>query len=143
MINNVILDEATNVKVEVYKLIEQKRNHMEFDGHRETNRIYSYYFSCVVVGEDDELWDNPFALFDFIRVRRLIARDLKKNECVLFKLSSINKYQMDQAIDQLEMLVEGPGHYKLIKHNNYKFTLDDTTIFDFLNFFKWNQDVIE
>ena len=137
------LDEATKVLMETNKLFEQKLTHREFDGHRDTNRNYVFYFMAKTIGEDDELWDNPFALFDYIRVKRLIVKDSANEEFTVFKLQSINKYQIDQAIDDLEMLVEGPGHYKLYNKHNQIFSVRDTTIFDFMSFFKWNMEVIE
>ena len=137
------LDEGSKVLLETYKLSEQKLIHREHDGFRETNRNYIFYFVVKVIGEDDELWNNPFSLFDYIRVKRLIVKDVLKEDCIVFKLQSINKYQIDQAIDDLVMLVEGPGHYELIKKNNQTYSVRDTTIFDFVGFFKWNVEVIE
>ncbi|MDY0317678.1 MAG: hypothetical protein RBQ64_03755 [Candidatus Izemoplasmatales bacterium] len=136
------LDDASKVVIENFKLIEQKHNHREYDGYRETNRRYSYYFVVKVMGEDDEIWNNPFGAFDMINVKRLLVTNELQEECCLFKIHSINKYQIDQAIDSLSMLVEGPGHYKIIKQNNKTFSLEHTTIFDFLGFFKWNQDLM-
>lgn len=136
------LDDESKVIINPNRLFEQKLIHQEYDGFRETNRNYVFYFVVKVIGEDDEVWNNPFAVFDYIKVKRLFVKDETDEECIVFKIQSINKYQIDRAIDDLEMLVEGPGHYKLIKKNNKTFSLTDTTIFDFVGFFKWNQEVI-
>jgi len=67
----------------------------------------------------------------------------QKHEMYLFmKISSINKYEIDHLIDHLEMLIEGPGHYKMIKRNMNFLAREGTPILDFITFFKWTQGQI-
>ena len=135
----IILDDACEVCIEPYKLIEQKLRSSQFDGNRESNRQYIYYLLLKQRGIEDELWNNPFINHEHIEIQNLILHDEKHEMHLVMKVSSINKYEMDQIIDHLEMIVEGPGQYLLIKKNKSFHAKAGTPLLDFISFFRWTE----
>ena len=142
MKTKIILDEAVEVVIEPYRLIEQKLRELRFDGERETNRNYIYYILIKQYDLDNEIWDNPFINYEHIQIETLMVHDRNHEMYHYMKMSSINKYEIDHAIDHLEMLVEGPGHYKLIRKTASFQSKEGTPILDFLDFFNWTQGQI-
>jgi hypothetical protein len=142
MKTKIILDDATSVVIEPYRLIEQKLRESHFDGHREVNRKYIYYILVKQNGLNDEIWDNPFIHHEHIELYNLILHDQNHEMHLLMKISSISKYEMDHIIDHLEMLVCDPGHYQLIKQNKSFYAREGTPLLDFIQFFRWTQGVV-
>ena len=138
MKTQIILDDASKIVIDTYKLIEIKQRDYAFDGINETNRKYIFYILLKQQGNQDEVWDNPFLNHEHISIQNLILHDEEHIMHVLMKVSSINKYEMDHAIDHFQMLVEGPGHYQLIKNNNKFHAKEGTPFLDFISFFRWN-----
>ena len=142
MKTKIILDTVTEMVIQPYQLIEQKMRNFEFDGERETNRLYIYYVLVKQQDQNDEIWDNPFTNYAHIQLKTLMVHDQKHEMYLFMKISSINKYEIDHLIDHLEMLIEGPGHYKMIKRNMNFLAREGTPILDFITFFKWTQGQI-
>lgn len=137
------LDEACEVVVEPYKMIEQKLREFHFDGERDTNRKYIFYIVLKQSNDiADELWDNPFIHYEHIEIKNLILHDSNHTMHLLMKVSSFNKYEMDHAIDHLDLLVEGPGHYQLIKQNKSFRAKEGTPLLDFISFFRWTEGMV-
>ncbi len=135
----ILLDDACQVVIEPYKLIEQKLRTQQFDGEHNTNRMYCYYLLLKQKGIDDEVWDNPFINHELIQIKNLILHDEHHDMHLVMKLSSLNKYEMDRVIDHLDMLVEGPGHYQMIRTSKKFRAKEGTPLLDFISFFRWTE----
>ena len=135
----ILLDDACYVVIEPYKLIEQKLRNNQYDGVHDTNRIYTYYLLLKQNGMEDEVWDNPFINHELIQVKNLILHDSNHEMHLVMKISSPNKYEIDHVIDHLELLVEGPGHYQLIRSSKKYYAKTGTPLLDFISFFRWTE----
>lgn len=139
MKTKIILDDATEVVIHPYKLIEKKLNEYQFDGNQNSNRRYTYYILLTQNNTNDELWDNPFIHHETIEIKNLMLHDKNHKMYIIMKITTISKYEIDHIIDHLEMIVEGPGHYKMVRSDKSFYAAQGTPLLDFISFFRWTE----
>jgi len=137
---SIILDDATQVHIKLYQLIEQKLREYHFDGQQDSNRKYTYYILIRQYNNLDEEWTNPFIHYESVEIKNLILHDYKHTMHLVMKISSLNKYEMDHLIDHLDLLFEGAGIYQVVRSNKQFYAKEGTPLLDFITFFRWTYD---
>lgn len=128
-------DEVRSFSVELGKIDEKKDTRAEFDGYRESNRIYRYYFIYKMIPENEGFL--AYMSNDANNTKIEDVQFVTKNRGIfsLVLLKSRNKYELDNLIDQHVEDMQSIYDNKIVQHSMKVYvhlTEDQEEFFEFL-----------
>ena len=132
---NLKFDEARSFSVELGKIEEKKVARSEFDGIRESNRIYRYYFIYKMNPENEGFL--AYMSNDANNTEIEDVQFVRRNSGIfsLILLKSRNKYELDNLIDQHVEDMQSIFDNKIVQHSmkvDVCLTEDQEEFFEFL-----------
>lgn len=127
------MDEITELNITAIKLIEEKLEIPQHDGIGESRRRYSYYLLTDNDGVSDELEIYIMDTYPNVNVKTFTFLSKGERLYSIFKLGSINKYQMDHIIDNLPTILNRMPNHKLVNKSITLKDIDPQDYHDMLN----------
>jgi hypothetical protein len=112
-----LVDAVTKIEIEPYRLIEQKTFDLHYDGIMDNDRQYVYYFLMEKPVVDEGYHLDQLDPYQYVEVKSVELDSKTGHSYVLYKLIALNKYQIDEILDNLTIIVEQNSPYKLIDKN--------------------------
>ena len=130
----IVFDEITEFNIELFKITEKKLENYVFDGVRDNNRTYKYYF--LFREETGEFVDELRGIAENVSIKDYHIVSINSGIYCLVQLKGSNKYELDYIIDNYV-----DEHRSIYKNNivqkSMKFELhlqdDKTELLGFLN----------